>query len=91
MGEAINVGERRPLLVDGVNPAADAIVSQDPSGYVTVSPADPSGQVVVEAIQATPEGTTLKLSVDQGGRHGDDSGITITAVALVVTLGDPIP
>jgi hypothetical protein len=87
MGEAINVGERRPLLVDGANPLAGAIVSPNPSGLVTVDAPDVDGVVVVTAIAAG----TLDITVDQAGRQGTDSGITITAVPLVVTLGDPIP
>lgn len=90
MSEAILVGERRPLLVDGANPDPSAVITAS-TGSVQIDPADATGLVVVTALAED----TVDITVTEGAKSGTDSGIVIGAAVvstpLTVTLGDPIP
>jgi len=93
MGEQIIVGERRPLLVDGANPSADAVISTtDTAGAITIAAADANGVVVVTA---NAEEAGLDITVIEGAQSGTDAGIVIGPVPvppapLTVTLGSPL-
>lgn len=88
MGETVNVGERRALLVDGANPEAGATITASRDGVVQIDAPDADGQVVVTALAAF---DGLDISVTEGGRSGTDAGIVVVASPLTVTLGDPLP
>lgn len=81
-----NTAQKARLLVDGANPAPDAVITSNRDGVVQIDPADGDGNVFVEGLAAA----DVTITVVQGGRSGSDD-ITVTDAPLAISLDIPEP
>ncbi len=77
-------GVSKKLLVNGANPAADAVITVDRDGVVVIAAADASGVVVVSPVGIA----DVTITVAQGGETGTDTVTVDSLPALTVTLAD---